>query len=299
MTAEDAFRFYESVRSRLPSAAHPQTFSHAADLGEIAENYDVFVFDAFGVLNVGDTPIAGARARLDALRAAGKTVFVLTNAASLGRQATLAKFARLGFDFAEREIVSSREGARLAFAAVPDKANWGVITTAEDECADFDAPLRGLLDEAKPDFDAVEGIVFLSTARWTEDLQQALEASMLRRPRPLIVGNPDAVAPRESGLSLEPGFFGHRVADRAGAPVAFHGKPFPSVYDLVERALPGGTPAGRVLMLGDTLHTDVLGAAARGWATALVSDHGLFRGLDVERFIEESGIVPDWIIPAI
>lgn len=299
MSAHDAFRFYEDVRPRLPRADFAQSFSRAADLGEIAGNYDVFVFDAFGVLNVGDRPIPGARARVDALRAAGKAVFVLTNAASFTPKATLAKFAALGFDFRSEEIVSSREGARLAFAAAQNKANWGVITTAEDDCADFDRPMRGLLDEAVPDFDAVDGIVFLSTARWTEALQQALEASMLRRPRPLIVGNPDAVAPREGGLSLEPGFFGHRIAALAGVPVAFHGKPFPSVYELVERAMPAGVAPGRVLMLGDTLHTDVLGAAARGWGAALVSDHGLFRGLDAAHYIGESGIVPDWVIPAI
>lgn len=36
---------------------------------DIAHDVDAFVFDAFGVLNVGETPIPGAAARLDMLRA--------------------------------------------------------------------------------------------------------------------------------------------------------------------------------------------------------------------------------------
>ena len=52
-------------------------------------------------------------------------------------------------------------------------------------------------------------------------------------------------------------------------------------------------------MVGDTLHTDVLGGAAYGIKTALVTDHGLFSGYDYKKFIEQTQIVPDFIIPTI
>lgn len=299
MGAEEAFRFYEAIRHRLPEAAFPSAFARAADLGEIADRYDVFVFDAFGVLNVGDTAIAGARRRIDALREAGKQVIVLTNAASLNRADTVGKFEKFGFDFKAEEIVSSRDAARQAFAAtVAASDRWGVITAAGDDCADFPAPLVSLLDDEAA-YDAVGGFLFLSTARWTARHQDMLERSIGRRKRPMIVGNPDAVAPRETGNSLEPGFYAHRVADRYDVEVAFHGKPFPSIYDLVEERIGARAVRPRVVMMGDTLHTDVLGAAARGWSSVLVSDHGLFRGLPVGDFIARSGIVPDWVIPAI
>ncbi len=298
MEAEEAFRFYESIRHRLPEAAFPAAFTRAADLGELAERYDVFVFDAFGVLNVGDTAIEGARRRIDALRAAGKQIVVLTNAASLNEADTVRKFEKFGFDFAADEIVSSRDAARRAFAATAATGRWGVITAAADDCADFPSPLVSLLD-GEAEYDAVDGFLFLSTARWTGRHQDMLERSLAHRKRPLIVGNPDVVAPRETGNSLEPGFYAHRVADRCGVEVAFHGKPFPSIYDLVEERIEARAARPRVVMMGDTLHTDVLGAAARGWSSVLVSDHGLFRGLSVEEFIAASGIVPDWVIPAI
>ena len=48
-------------------------------------------------------------------------------------------------------------------------------------------------------------------------------------------------------------------------------------------------------MVGDTLHTDVLGGAAIGVKTILITEYGLFAGKDVAGYIKDSGIVPDWI----
>jgi ribonucleotide monophosphatase NagD (HAD superfamily) len=49
-------------------------------------------------------------------------------------------------------------------------------------------------------------------------------------------------------------------------------------------------------MVGDTLHTDVLGGAASGMGSILVARHGLFAGRDVAPYIRRSGIRPSWIV---
>ena len=60
------------------------------------------------------------------------------------------------------------------------------------------------------------------------------------------------------------------------------------------------TAAGRrVLMVGDTLHTDILGGAQAGFATALVTGHGSLLGLEVAAAIQGSGIAPDHIVTEI
>ncbi|MXN65524.1 HAD-IIA family hydrolase [Stappia sp. GBMRC 2046] len=295
--ADKAFGFYESVRAVLPRARYPATPTCAPDLGPVAERYDVFVFDAFGVLNVGETPIKGARERIDQLRELGKSVFVMTNGASFSAEASMEKFRKFGFDFTENEIVSSRSATLSTIGSFGDLDGWHVITTERDDAADF-----GQLEpigEVADDLDEAEGFLFLSSARWSEPKQAMLEASLMRRKRPVVVGNPDAVAPREYGLSLEPGYYGHRIAQRCGIDVAFHGKPFPSIYDVLESRISPDIQPSRVVMMGDTLHTDVLGAAACGWGSVLVASHGLFRGLGVESYITASGIVPDWIVPSI
>ena len=66
-----AFRRYQEIRARLPKAAFPACSEACVDLGEISDRFDVFIFDSFGVLNVGDTAIAGAGERIAVLRDAG------------------------------------------------------------------------------------------------------------------------------------------------------------------------------------------------------------------------------------
>ena len=57
-----------------------------------------------------------------------------------------------------------------------------------------------------------------------------------------------------------------------------------------------GLPPERLAMVGDTLHTDVLGGRAAGMGAVLVADHGLFAGRDVRGYIARSGIVPDAVV---
>ncbi len=67
---------------------------------------------------------------------------------------------------------------------------------------------------------------------------------------------------------------------------------------MVEASLPG-VPAERIAMCGDTLHTDILGAAARGWRSVLVSRDGLFSGEDTSGYCLSAKISPTWRVPRI
>lgn len=294
---ESAFLAYEHVRERLPVAKYPAMVAHADDLLALADRFDVFVFDAFGVLNIGEQPIPGAVEAVAALRALGKRLFVVTNGATLTAAKAPEKFRKFGFDFAPEEIISSRMPAE-AVMAERCSGLWGVMPPPGFDPLDLALDAIALEDDAAA-YDRAEAFLLLSTLVWNAEKQALLEASLRARPRPVVVANPDIIAPRETGFSTEPGYCGHRLAQHLGLDVEFHGKPFGSVYELVMLALPRGIDARRVCMIGDTLHTDVLGGAAAGWSTVLVSGHGLFKGLDPAGYIRRSGIVPDHIIPTI
>jgi HAD superfamily hydrolase (TIGR01450 family) len=294
LDADWAFARYEAVRSRLPVARFGRAPRRAETLDDLAAHYDGFVFDAFGVLNVGDTPIPGAVERIAGLRRRGKRMVVLTNAASYTRAEALAKYRRLGFDFGPGEVVSSRDVAAARLERIAPGALWAAVTAAGDDLGDIPARCRDLLDDPGA-LDAAEGILFLSSARWTAEAQGRLTAALRARPRPVVVANPDIVAPREGGLTLEPGAFAHDLADATGIAPVHVGKPFAEAFaDALERL--GGPDPSRVAMVGDTLHTDVLGGAAAGMGTVLVLGHGLFRGRDVAGYVRRSGIVPDWMV---
>src|SRR5690606_36555923 len=186
------------------------------------------------------------------------------------------------------EIITSRDAALMHLT----DRHWGVIAAPEDQLTDLAVAATRLGDDAAP-YTQVDGFLFLSSSGWTEERQALLEQAMDARPRPLVVANPDLVAPRDHGFSLEPGYFGHRIADRHADQISFYGKPFPEAYRLVEETLPG-IPASRIAMCGDTLHTDIIGAASRGWRTVLVTRDGLFSGFDTAEFSSRAGLFADW-----
>jgi len=288
LTTQSIFDRYQEVRSRFPKVAARSGTIDIASLLDISADVDAFVFDAFGVLNVGDTLIPGADRRLDQLRESGCAIRILTNAASYDRSGAIAKFKRLGLTLADDEIITSREAALRHLT----DGRWGVIAADEDPLVDLPATVLRLGDDPKA-YDAVDSFLFLSTAVWTADRQALLMAAMKNRPRSLLIGNADLAAPRDDGFSVEPGHFGHLIADLFPDNVRFFGKPFPEVYDLVEATLPG-IPACRIAMCGDTLHTDILGAAARTWRTVLVTQDGLFAGYETDAFSRQSELFANW-----
>ncbi|MDX5592174.1 HAD-IIA family hydrolase [Pseudovibrio sp. SPO723] len=297
MKPETAFERYEEIRSRLPNATGSGSATPINGLQELMDHIDLFVFDAFGVLNVGSTAISGARERIDQLRRVGKHVIVLTNAASHPLQGAVQKFERLGFDFSKDEIISSRLVCESHLEQAEGIGLWGVI--APDGFASSELSLPNIhLKSERSDYDRVDGFLFLSADNWGTKDQQRLHESLRKSPRPLVVANPDLVAPRETGLSLEPGFFGHALQDAFDIPTRYYGKPFANVFEAVESRFPT-VERSRIAMMGDTLHTDVLGAKAKGWKAVLVTGHGLYAGLDIHALMEKSGIWPDWMTHSI
>ena len=298
LTAQEAVARYEAVNSRLPCASFPQQSIHRAHLGELIDEIDCFVLDGFGVLNVGDEAVPGAIERVNDLKAMGKEVFVLTNGASYPATRTRGKYAAWGVDFSAERVVSSRDALARSLAGQPDKC-WGFAALDESELDQL-VPNAVLLKDDPSDYERSDGFVLLGTGGWTIDRQALLHKALISKPRPLLVGNPDLVAPHTGRLSMEPGFYAHALADAGVVEPEFFGKPFDNAFAIVREGLATITPSiepHRIAMVGDTLHTDILGGAQAGWRTVLVTDHGLFKGLDVNEVIDRTGIRPDFIVP--
>jgi len=295
-TTAAAFARYETVRPRLPQAVFGGPPRPLPSLADTAELFEGCLLDAFGVLNVGDTAIPGAIARMADLRRMGKRLCVLSNAASYTRRDAVAKYHALGFDFTPDEVVTSRDVAVARLASIAPGATWAAISAEGDDFHDIPAQVVDAI--ASPDaFDSADGILFLSSQRWSAALHTRLIDALARIPRPFVVANPDLVAPREDCFSQEPGLFAHDVLDRLDLPAHWFGKPFGACFDDALARL--GLPADRVAMVGDTLHTDILGGRAAGLGTVLIAGHGLFAGQDVGPYIARSGIHPDFVCATI
>lgn len=279
----------------------PPATRMASGILEIADRFDAFLFDAFGVLVLGDTAIPGAADIVSSLKSMGKSVYLMTNSAALVQCAITEKYAAMGFALSEREILTSRTVLIRSLAQFAHIGRWGAIVPARGSLEDLPGDPLTMEDDPDAFWDA-EGYLFLSGHRWSHDLQERLVKRLKRKPGCLLIGNPDLVAPRETGLSVQPGYYGHDVLDRVGGDVRFFGKPYANAYEMALQAIKadhGDIDRDRIAMAGDTLHTDILGAAAAGLRTILVTDHGVLKGHDVEAAIETSGIRPDFIIPAL
>ncbi len=296
MTFDMAFEAYEAVRHRLPSpAGRPTGTEMVRTLDDLAERFDAFLLDAFGVLNIGETAIPGVAERIEGLRQRGKRVMVVSNAAGFPHQALMEKYARLGFSFRSEDVVTSRL-TLLAALSGREGRRWGLMATRSTGLRDLEALDLVYLEEDEGAYAEVEGFLLVGSAAWTDARQALLENALRQRPRPVLVGNPDIVAPREQGFSVEPGHFAHRLADRTGIAPEFFGKPFANIFDLALARLNPCPPKSRIVMVGDSLHTDILGAQAAGIASALVSGYGCFAESDAMAAIAQAGIGPDFVL---
>lgn len=291
-TTDQAFHRYEALRPRMPDARFGSDTIECSGLIEIAGAFDAFLLDSFGVLNVGETAIPGAVACLETLRAMGKRLIVLTNAASYPRAVAVARYHRLGFDFTPDEVVSSRDVAARRLEQVIPNGRWGAIAAPDDQFEDIEANVSHW------DGGDVDGYLLLSSAAMSGPVMTALADALRARAAPVVVANPDLVAPRECGLSKEPGYYAHLLGDQTGLSPVFFGKPYGHAFaDALDRL--GNIPVARVAMVGDTLHTDILGGRAVGAKTVLVRKHGLFAGHPVGGFVQASGIIPDYVCDSI
>ena len=288
LTTQKVFERYEKIRPRLPQANYPRATSVITSILEISDEMDAFIFDAFGVLNLGNQLISGADYAIKELRSAGKEVRVLTNAASYDKAGAVKKFSDLGVKFKTQEIITSRDAAIQSLKP----GFWGVVTAADDKLRDLSFDYIRLENDTTA-YDKVDGFLFLSTSEWNAQKQLLLQHSVLKNERPVIIANADLVAPRENGFTLEPGFYGHELVDLGASKVQFFGKPYSEVYQLLTKSL-SEVPGNKIVMCGDSLHTDILGAASQGWKTVLVTKDGLFSGFDTKSYSKESGIFPNW-----
>lgn len=149
-TAASAFESYLAIRGRLPALARTGgRYRRVETLGEIAGPYGVILLDAYGVLNVGEWAVPGARERILELRASGKRVIVVSNSAGYPKRVMMTRFARLGSDgtISPAALSVSRNGiAACSFnSAGAHRARRFLVERVDDAllCRHDDPPCGG------------------------------------------------------------------------------------------------------------------------------------------------------------
>lgn len=235
---------------------------------EIVGEYDGFVLDLWGVIHDGVNPIPGAPECLARLRQAGKRAVLLSNAprraAPIQRQ-----LRRMGIPDEHYDgVMTSGEASYLVLRDRPDAWYRALgdrafhLGPGRDRNVMEGLPLTVL--------DTPEGASFvLNTgpddhAHPTDPTEHdAILHACLTRRLPMICANPDLEVIRGGVRVICAGTLAQRYAEMGGD-VRSLGKPDPRIYAPVLDML--ALPRDRVLAVGDSLRTDMAGAAGAGLA---------------------------------
>ncbi len=244
----------------------------------LVDLYDFFLLDAYGVLVHATDAITGAGYFLDAIGIAKKEFMVVTNDASRLPENSAKRFADFGLKIKAEQILTS--GSLLApFFATRGLAGSRCMVLGPEDSFEYvrlagGEPISPSLDAS---FDVLvicddAGYPFLETMDMI--LSNLFRHYDLGKSPVLILPNPDVIYPKGGGaygytsggaaLLIETAVAQRYPQERAG--FVRLGKPFGPMFREVKRLAPGKN----MIMVGDQIETDIIGARSAGIDAALV-----------------------------
>jgi HAD superfamily hydrolase (TIGR01459 family) len=266
-------------------------------LREIADQFDLFLVDQYGVLHDGIAAYPGAIEGVAKLASSERKVVVLTNSGkgAAANQARLAALGFAGFSY----VVSSGE---VALQGVKAGAFGRDLATGSDVCVigrvgdTYAFSTDDFTLVPRPEDAACLVIAGSDAPRTSLDAYRSALAGAARIGVPAICVNPDLTMIRDGVLVPAPGAIA-RIYQDLGGRVDYVGKPYQAIFQSAH-ALFDRVPSNRVIMIGDSPEHDVAGAASMGFATLLVRT-GIHRDLsehELMRLCASQGAAPDFLI---
>ncbi len=274
----------------------------------LKDKFDVFVLGVNGVIWDGKAPIEGAQEHLIELRKAKKKVILLSNGTQLKPQAEESQ-AQRGFIKGVHydEIVTSGDLAYDNFSSDTRKLKFYQFGRA-NKALFADCPYQEVSSSEEADFIYIGEPQIFEDGTWKDFLNlQPFEAELRRFYKlglPLICANPDLRShekPYEDAVVREGSVA--RFYEDLGGEVEYFGKPYPLIFDFALQNI--DTPDNRIIMVGDTLETDILGAKSYGIKTALTMTGVAKENMEIEGFPSigqycgEVQIIPDFILKSL
>jgi HAD superfamily hydrolase (TIGR01450 family) len=267
----------------------------------IIDKYEVIFFDAFGVLKNYKGLLPGIENTFAYIKSQKKEYYIVTNDASRSPAQLAESYHRMGLAAASADrIISS---GMLAKEYLDLKVHEGIVAYLGTENSAHYLDSSGLHTLPISEIDhtnieRVNALVFLDDEGfdWARDLN--IVVNLLRkRPIPVIVANTDYAYPvNKNEVAIAVGGIAKMIENIVEREFIRFGKPdsqmFMFAYDLIREYR---TVAKKdIVMVGDTLYTDILGGNKFGLDTVLVFSGNTLPD-DAETKMKMSGIVPTYI----
>lgn len=282
---------------------------HLPGFAPLAERFDGFILDLWGVIHDGVNAFPHAVDCLARLREAGKRTLLLSNVPR-PNDAAQTMMRRMGIpDDLYTDILTSGEAVRRCLQDPPDLwwAELGQrvfhLGPERDRGVIEGLALTKVADPAEANFVLNTGPDDHRNPTELAEFEDVLQDCAQHR-LPMICANPDLLVIRGGVRVLCAGSLAVRYQE-LGGDVRSIGKPDPTIYQPVLQSL--GLSVESVLAVGDALHTDIAGAAgvdiASCWVLSGIHGDALSTGTNgydlgkVERTAQEAGVAPIATIP--
>lgn len=267
----------------------------------VIQQYDAVFFDAFGVLKNYNGLIEGVAETIYKLHNNQKQIFILTNDSSRSPFELAKRYQQQGIDLiTEENMISSGMLAREYLQLKIKKGTIAYLGTKSSAHYVENLGLQTLpISEVKPEnFSEISALVLLDEEgfNWENDLSKSI--NLLRHKNiPVVVANTDRTYPvNNNQINIAIGGIANMLEDIIGKRFIRFGKPDVPLFIYAYEKLTAikSIPKDKILMVGDTLHTDILGGNKFGIHTALVLSGNTLP--DQYHFlINSSGIIPDYV----
>ncbi len=245
----------------MSSSLHDSFPTHISKIQDIQHQYDAFIIDLWGVVHNGIQAFPGALRVLESLKSLNKPVVFLSNAPRREEPARKQLIERGVPEDLYSAIYTSGEDCHRHLKLCSD--DWYAclgkklyhLGPDKDKSIFENVPFYEENDLKKADFILNTGIhSWENTVEDYEDLlQQGVELKL-----PMICPNPDKIVIVGTKPAVCAGALAARYEELGGM-VRYHGKPFPAIYEAVLSLL-DPVEKSRVLIIGDSLSTDIKGA---------------------------------------
>ena len=243
--------------------------------------FKAILFDIDGVLEFQGRAYPGAPELLDFLRRRGIIIRILTNSTLKSRKHCTDKLTQRGFHIRQEEVITASYATAKYLKTLNPKSCWVMLNGKGIE------EFKGLhFDSDNPEYIVVgdyrEGFNF-------ENMNKALK--LLLAGAKLIVMIPEKVDHSLGGVELTVGAYGKMLEDAAGINAIWIGKPNKYIFEMALDTLE--VDRKNVLMVGDRVATDIIGARAAGIKSVLVKT-GEFKECDLDGDVQ-----PDYILDSV
>jgi len=241
------------------------------------------IFDLDGVLEFQGKVYPGAIELLDSLRGRGVPIRILSNSTLKSRRSCTENLNKKGFTVFPDEVITASFATARYLETLNPKSCW-VMLKGEglEEFHNFRHDLNNpeylVLGDLREDFNF-------------QNLNRAVQ--LLCKGAKLVVMITETTDRSMGELELTVGAYGKMLEDAAGIKATYIGKPNRYIFDVTLETM-GSIDRSKILMVGDKIGTDILGAKKAGLKTALVKT-GEFR----ESESQSLAIAPDYVFDSV